>query len=163
MVLTHLRNIEIVRTYKKATKGRHETSHILRYVPQADNQSQMIRTADILRFVKGESAQRSAKVGRKNSQRARGSSHHSCHKTVASTCEMNRSELVTPNRLSHRQEFNIIKSHEKEALYLTERFGSKMEAQRILGTASFKSVDPGFAPEVLHLSKGRIDQSLRLP
>ena len=33
MVLTHQRNLEIVRTYEKATKGKHETAHILRYVP----------------------------------------------------------------------------------------------------------------------------------
>ena len=39
MVLTHQRNIEITRSYEKATKGRHETAHILRYVPQVDNQS----------------------------------------------------------------------------------------------------------------------------
>lgn len=37
MVLTHQRNLEIVRTYEKNTKGRHETSHVLRYLPQADN------------------------------------------------------------------------------------------------------------------------------
>ena len=39
MVLTYHRNVEIKRTYEKATKGRHETAHVLRYVPQADNQS----------------------------------------------------------------------------------------------------------------------------
>ena len=33
MILTHQRNIEVVRTYEKATKGRHELAHILRYVP----------------------------------------------------------------------------------------------------------------------------------
>ena len=37
MVLTHLRNLEIVRTYIRSTKGRHETADVLRYVPQADN------------------------------------------------------------------------------------------------------------------------------
>ena len=36
MVLTCQRNVEIKRTYERATKGRHETAHILRYVPQAD-------------------------------------------------------------------------------------------------------------------------------
>ena len=52
MVLTYQRNVEIVRTYEKATRGRHETEHVLRFVPQADHQSSVIRTADILRFVK---------------------------------------------------------------------------------------------------------------
>lgn len=37
MVLTHLRNMETVRTYQKNCKGKHETAHVLRYVPQADN------------------------------------------------------------------------------------------------------------------------------
>jgi hypothetical protein len=36
MILTHARNIEVTRTYEKQTKGRHETQHVLRYVPQAD-------------------------------------------------------------------------------------------------------------------------------
>ena len=51
MVLTFQRNLEIVRTYERATKGRHETAHALRYVPQADEKSHMIRTADVLQFV----------------------------------------------------------------------------------------------------------------
>jgi len=33
MVLTHARNVEVTRTYEKQTKGRHETAHVLRYVP----------------------------------------------------------------------------------------------------------------------------------
>ena len=33
LVLTHQRNIEVVRTYEKACKGKHETAHLLRYVP----------------------------------------------------------------------------------------------------------------------------------
>ena len=36
MVLTFQRNEEIVKTYEMATKGRHNGSHILRYVPQED-------------------------------------------------------------------------------------------------------------------------------
>ena len=37
MVLTHQRNIEVIRSYEKATKGRHETAHVLQYVPQTDH------------------------------------------------------------------------------------------------------------------------------
>ena len=51
MVLSHQRNQQIVRTYERSTKGKHEKSHVLRYVPQADNQSNTIRTAEILQFV----------------------------------------------------------------------------------------------------------------
>ena len=91
MILTHQRNLEIVRTYERNTKGRHETAHLLRYVPQADNQSATIRTADVLRFVNAPSAQKSTKVREGEPRHARGSSHHSCYKTAASTNDMSRS------------------------------------------------------------------------
>ena len=84
MVLTHQRNLEIVRTYEKSTKGKHETAHILRYVPQLDSQSTVIRTVDVLNFVQEEGVAfgQSAKVRKgSGSKHARGSSHHTCVKT----------------------------------------------------------------------------------
>ena len=173
MILTHLRNLETVRTYEKNCKGKHETAHILRYVPQADNSSAMIRTADVLRFVKDPSVNPliASKVRKGEPRHARGSSHHTCIKTVASTCEMTNTEIATPARMNHRREFDMIKSHEKEALFLSDRFGDRRETYRTVGggagldhslisavhASSFAAADPGFAPEVLHLSKSRID------
>ena len=118
----------------------------------------MIRTADVLRFVKAPSAQKSAKVRQGEPRYARGSSNHTCVKTVASTYDINHSGLQSPNRLTNRQEFDLIKSHEKEALFLSERFGDRRETYRIIGHASLiNNRDPGFAQDVLHLSKGKID------
>lgn len=176
MVLTFQRNIEVVRTYERATKGRHETAHVLRYVPQADENSNIIRTADVLRFVqKGPDVSYRSEKLRENGggepAHARGSSLHTC--MGASTCDtIANKSMQTPSasRFTRRKEFNLIKSHEKEALYLSERFGD-----RVLDTNGGRNLagstlvvtnhpnDPGFAPEVLHLSKGKIDQSLRLP
>lgn len=126
----------------------------------------MIRTAEVLRFVKDPSINTltSRKVRKGEPRNGRGSSHHTCVKTVATTCEMVTSELVTPARMNHRHEFNLIKSHEKEALFLSDRFGDRRETFRTvtgldqsLISAVNVTVDPGFAPEVLHLSKGKID------
>ena len=95
---------------------------------------------------------------------------------------MNRSSLWTPSATRRQQfntnynttrrdkEFNLIKSHEKEALFLSERFGDRTldttGGRNLAGTTLAMSnhpmVDPGFAPDVLHLSKGKIDQSVRL-
>jgi len=83
----------------------------------------VIRTADVLRFVKGPVPSVKAKLSYEP-KHARGSSHHSCAKTNASTCDMAVS-IYTPNRTSRRQEFEMIKSHEKEALYLSDRFGGR--------------------------------------
>lgn len=164
MVLTHLRNVEIVRTYEKNSKGRHETEHILRYVPQADNSSNMIKTAEVLRFVKDQQVNTlsgNSKVRKGEPRHARGSSHHTCVKTVASTCDMN-TVHTTPNRTNgNRREFDMIKSHEKEALFLSDRFGDRRETFRTVDGLDRSLIsalnDPGFAPEVLHLSKGKID------
>ena len=136
MVLTFQRNLEIVRSYERATKGRHETAHVLRYVPQADDQSQVIRTAEILTFVKTSGTQRPAKVSEGEPARARGSSYHTCHKTVASSADIwNPSLLVTPGNqgLSRRREFDFIRSHEKEALFLSDRFGERILRQSANG------------------------------
>ena len=100
MVLTFQRNTEIVRTYEKATKGRHETAHVLRYVPQADEKSNMIRTADVLNFVTiGQDAvYKSEKVRRPGGDPAdaRGSSHHKCRAgSTRDTENMNKS-MMTP-------------------------------------------------------------------
>ena len=146
----------------------------------------MIRTVDVLNFVKEEgvvASGQSAKVRKgSGSKHARGSSHHTCIKTQASTCDMvtrretvgtinhnQGSSLQTPiATFSRRREFDLIKSHEKEALYLSERFGDSVtnsfartvlpETRKTSGAIAFGTgVDPGFAPDVLHLDKGKID------
>ena len=169
IVLTHLRNIEVTRTYEKNTKGRHETQHVLRYVPQADAQSVMIRTADVLRFVKGPVPAQLDQSKISESRHIRSSSHYTVGKaTAASTADMlGNSSLFTPNDVSRRQEFDLIKSHEKEALYLSDRFGGRVPMRmKELETCSLEPLeeeaDPGFAPDVLHLSKTKIDDSTRL-
>ena len=124
MVLTHARNVEVTRTYKKNTKGRHETQHVLSYVPQADAQSTMIRTADVLRFVKGPAPNN-------ESRHLRGSSHATFTKTAASTNYEN-STLFSPNPITRRQEFDLIKSHEKEALFLSDKFGGRLRVQDLI-------------------------------
>ena len=174
MVLTFQRNTEIVRTYEKATKGRHETAHVLRYVPQADERSNMIRTADVLRFVTvGQDAvYKSEKVRERGGGEpadARGSSHHTCMVASTRDTEMMNKSMLTPSahRFTRRNEFNLIKSHEKEALFLSERFGDRLldstGGRNLAGSTLVMTgtADPGFAPEVLHLSKGKIDQSVR--
>ena len=52
MILTHQRNTEILKTYESATKGKHNGSHILRFVPQEDTNAVTMKTADMLLFVK---------------------------------------------------------------------------------------------------------------
>ena len=89
MVLTYQRNVEIKRTYERSTKGRHETAHVLRYVPQADERSNMIRTADVLRFVSNgpdttHKAEKIRERGGGEPAHARGSSYHACY-GIAST------------------------------------------------------------------------------
>jgi len=64
----------------------------------------------------------------------------------------------------------LIKSHEKEALYLSDKFGGRlpMNASELYSMSmgplmSYQDeCDPGFAPDVLHLSKSKIDDSTRL-
>ena len=51
MILTHQRNIEILKTYKMATKGKHDEKHILQYVPQQDVNATAMKTTDMLLFV----------------------------------------------------------------------------------------------------------------
>lgn len=99
MVLTHARNVEVTRTYEKQTKGRHETQHVLRYVPQADAQSMMIRTADVLRFVKGPTPTPKVRSRISEPKLPRGFSHHSCAKTAAST---HYESMLSPNAISRR-------------------------------------------------------------
>ena len=79
--------------------------------------------------------------------------------------------VYNTNTSNHLNEFNLIKSHEKEALFLSERFGDRQldstGGRNLAGTtlavaSTYPQRDPGFAPEVLHLSKGKIDQSMRL-
>ena len=91
----------------------------------------------------------------------------------------NMSTMYTPNPISRRQEFDLIRSHEKEALFLSDRFGGRvnqMKRSELInsmgpGASLLTSInvgldhhgqDPGFAPNMLHLSKGKIDESVRI-
>lgn len=137
----------------------------------------MIRTADVLRFVKGPTPTPKVRSRVSEPKHARGSSHHSCIKTAASTNyggydPASSNNVLSPNPITRRQEFNLIKSHEKEALYLSDKFGGgRLRVSELFNTslanplASVRDeqfADPGFAPDVLHLSKTRIDEGTRL-
>lgn len=104
---------------------------------------------------------------------------HTCVKTAADTCDMAMSTMYTPNPISRRQEFDLIRSNEKEALFLSDRFGGRVDQMKRSelinsmgpGASLLTSVnvgldhlgqDPGFAPNMLHLSKGKIDESVRI-
>ena len=61
-----------------------------------------------------------------------GSSYHTNAKTNASTCDvLNQSTLRTPNQISRRQEFSLIKSNEKDALFLSERYGERLDGRPV--------------------------------
>ena len=85
----------------------------------------MIRTADVLRFVKGPVP--SPKVISR-AAKARNSSFHTYAKTAASTALDLNSSVFSPYPVTRRQEFNMIMSNEKEALYLSDKFGGRLKA-----------------------------------
>ncbi len=89
----------------------------------------MIRTADVLRFVRGDQPSTKARQA-SEPKHARGSSFRTSVKTAATTNDMAASSLYTPNPISRRQEFDLIRSHEKEALFLSDRFGGRIDSMK---------------------------------
>ena len=128
MVLTYQRNIEIIKTYEMATKGRHNGSHILRYVPQEDVNSPEIKTTDVIRFVKSRdgSQTRSLVMSRGEASIGRSAERNRCRSAVGTTMvgQMIAQLPLSPTRATKELEDSILlKSCEKDVVYLSERFG----------------------------------------
>ena len=110
----------------------------------------MIRTAEVLRFVKtGGEEDKVERLRKSEEQFGVGSRGTAAKTTIASTNDgllMNRSSLMASPSVTKRnrsgygknrqsrdiEEFDLIKSHEKEALFLSERFGDRKEECKTL-------------------------------
>ena len=111
----------------------------------------MLKTADLLKFVSKHP--NLASMGPKEHRLATSSAKHAYKQVRKNTKDYG---LTSPEPLSRREEFDYIKSCEKQALFLSERFGDRR------AEASTTVPHAGDSQHLLHLSKHKIDSCIRI-
>ena len=112
-----------------ATRGKHNGSHILRFVPQQDTNSNHMKTSDMLLFVKSKKTSVQASMLRALSPE-RDQENQGNNPTFVGQMIQQMNLSMSPRsgfKQTRKSESLLLKSLEKDAVYLAERFGQNAE------------------------------------